>query len=175
MTSTTAYEPLPVEMNNNHNDLPIIPRVAANNISTSLPKNDCQMNDSINNIVQDVCMKNQNNVNEEEKNDDKISNHVENNKINEVFSKKELEEVRKHNLSIRELVHKEVRRKGTNHTTLFSHIHQVKGTLDIRIAFVREIVKESLRFKRRNLAKLLEEYLSSVQENEIVMNMKELS
>ncbi|KAF7997424.1 hypothetical protein HCN44_005995 [Aphidius gifuensis] len=175
MSSTTAYEPLPVEINDNHNDLPIIPRVAVNNISSSLPKNDCQINDNINNIVQDVCMKNQNNVNVEEKNDNKMSNHVEHKKVDQVFSKKELEEVRKHNLSIRELVHKEVRRKGTNHTTLFSHIHQVKGTLDIRIAFVREIVKESLRFKRRNLAKLLEEYLSSVQENEIVMNMKELS
>lgn len=60
----------------------------------------------------------------------------------------------------------------TDYATLFSHIHQLKGTLDIRIAFVREIVKESLRFKRQNLAKRLEEYLCTVQEDGWMMNCK---
>ncbi|XP_063979474.1 integrator complex subunit 6 [Diachasmimorpha longicaudata] len=115
-----------------------------------------------------------NSVNSIDKKDERITNHVEEGKIvkgERSLSKKELEEIRKHNLSIRELVHKEVRKRGTNYKTLFSHMQQIKGTLDIRVAFVREIVKESLRFKRRNLAKLLEDYLSTVQRDGIGTNL----
>lgn len=89
-----------------------------------------------------------------------------------VLTKKELEDIRRHNLSVRELVYKEVRRRGTNYATLFSHLHQIQGTLDIRLAFLRDIVKESLRFKRRNLASLLEEYLKTVQEDNWTINHK---
>ncbi|XP_043283849.1 integrator complex subunit 6-B isoform X2 [Venturia canescens] len=103
---------------------------------------------------------------------ERLTNHVSDNEKNDAKpekerqpTKKELEEIRRHNLSIRELVYKEVRRRGTNHGTLFSHLHQIQGTLDIRLSFVRDVVKESLRFKRRNLAKLLEEYLQSVQDD----------
>ncbi|XP_011298020.1 integrator complex subunit 6 [Fopius arisanus] len=115
-----------------------------------------------------------NSVNSIDKKDERISNHVEEAKVvkgERSLSKKELEEVRKHNLSIRELVHKEVRKRGTNYKTLFSHMQQIKGTLDIRVAFVREIVSESKRFKRRNLAKLLEDYLSTVQRDGIGTNL----
>lgn len=54
-----------------------------------------------------------------------------------------------------------------DYKTLFSHMQQIKGSLDIRVAFVRDIVDESLRFKRRNLAKLLEDYLCTVQRDGI--------
>lgn len=60
----------------------------------------------------------------------------------------------------------------SDHATLFSHLHQVQGTLDIRLAFVRDTMKESLRFKRRNLALLLEEYLKNIQENNWSLNHK---
>lgn len=60
----------------------------------------------------------------------------------------------------------------SDHATLFSHLHQIQGTLDIRLAFVKDIVKESLRFKRRNLATLLEEYLKTIQEDVWTVNHK---
>lgn len=60
----------------------------------------------------------------------------------------------------------------SDYATLFSHLHQIQGTLDIRLAFLRDIVKESLRFKRRNLASLLEEYLKTVQEDNWTVNHK---
>lgn len=55
---------------------------------------------------------------------------------------------------------------------MFSHLHQIQGNLDIRLAFVKDIVKESLRFKRRNLASLLEEYLKNIQEDDCAINHK---
>ncbi|XP_011135273.1 integrator complex subunit 6-A isoform X2 [Harpegnathos saltator] len=80
-------------------------------------------------------------------------------------TKRELEDMRRHNLSIRELVYREVRRKGRNYTALLSHLQQIQGTLDIRLAFVKDIVRESLRFKRRHLASVLEDYLKTIQED----------
>lgn len=60
----------------------------------------------------------------------------------------------------------------SDYAILFSHLHQIQGTLDIRLAFIRDIVKESLRFKRRNLAMLLEEYYKTVQEDGRLLNHK---
>ncbi|XP_011505090.1 PREDICTED: integrator complex subunit 6-B [Ceratosolen solmsi marchali] len=90
------------------------------------------------------------------------------------LTKKDLEEIRKHNLEVRNSIYKEIRRKGTNFATLFTHLQVIQGSLDTRLAFVRDIVKESLRFKRRNLANLLEEYLKKLQEESknVVINYK---
>lgn len=51
--------------------------------------------------------------------DERLSNHVEEKRESKVekdktLTKKELEDIRKHNLSVRELVYKEVRRRGTS-------------------------------------------------------------
>jgi len=54
----------------------------------------------------------------------------------------------------------------SDYATLLSHLRQIQGTLDIRLAFVKDIVKESLRFKRRNLASILEEYLKNIEKTE---------
>ena len=49
-------------------------------------------------------------------------------------------------------------------------LQNVKGTLDIRLIFHRDIIKEILRFKRRNLAGLLEEYTNKLQYDGLVEN-----
>lgn len=46
---------------------------------------------------------------------------------------------------------------------LFDHLQTIQGSLDTRLGFVRETVNEAMRFKRRHLAGLLEEYLSKLQ------------
>lgn len=60
----------------------------------------------------------------------------------------------------------------TDYATLLEHLHKLQGTLDIRLAFVRGVVKESLRFKRRNLAAQVESYLKSIQEDGWTVNHK---
>nr|XP_031847785.1 integrator complex subunit 6 isoform X2 [Nomia melanderi] len=179
MPTIPVFEPIPVEHTNNHMDAPPTLVPVVNNVDA--PKNETKpekmenakneynklpLNDYVENSV-----KLENSV------DERLTNHVEEKREpkvekEKVLTKKELEDIRKHNLSVRELVYKEVRRRGTNYATLFSHLHQIQGTLDIRLAFLRDIVKESLRFKRRNLASLIEEYLKTVQEDSWTVNHK---
>lgn len=177
-----VFEPIPVEHVNNHMDTPPVLTPIVNNIDTiSMSKgevksertdnvrNECRLpvNDCIENSARVV----------DSGIEERLSNHVEEKRElkpekEKKLTKKELEDIRRHNLNIRELVYKEVRRRGTNYATLFSHLHQIQGTLDIRLAFVKDIVKESLRFKRRNLASLLEEYLKTIQEDGCAINYK---
>ncbi|XP_071441466.1 integrator complex subunit 6 isoform X2 [Hetaerina americana] len=71
-------------------------------------------------------------------------------------------EVRRHNLQLRIQVYKAIRRPGKNFTLLFGHLKTIQGALEVRVSFLREVIQESLRFKRHNLAALLEEFLQGM-------------
>ncbi|XP_046383317.1 integrator complex subunit 6 [Ischnura elegans] len=71
-------------------------------------------------------------------------------------------EIRRHNLQVRRQAYKEVRRPGKNFTLLFGHLKTIQGALEVRVSLLREVIQESLRFKRRNLAALLEEFLQGM-------------
>ncbi|XP_072745127.1 integrator complex subunit 6 [Anoplolepis gracilipes] len=178
-----VFEPIPVEHINNHMDTPPVLTPIVNNIDTlSISKGEVksERTDNVRNecsrLPVNDCIENSARV-VDSGIEERLSNHVEEKRElkpekEKKLTKKELEDIRRHNLNIRELVYKEVRRRGTNYATLFSHLHQIQGTLDIRLAFVKDIVKESLRFKRRNLASLLEEYLKTIQEDGCAINHK---
>lgn len=179
MPTIPVFEPIPVEHINNHMDAPPTLTPVVNNVDT--PKSEVKsekmenVKNECNNLPLNDCVENSAKV--ENSVDERLSNHVEEKRESKVekdkvLTKKELEDIRRHNLSVRELVYKEVRRRGTNYETLFSHLHQIQGTLDIRLAFLRDIVKESLRFKRRNLASLLEDHLKNLQEDTWTVNHK---
>lgn len=38
----------------------------------------------------------------------------------------------------------------------------MKGGLDVRVAILKDVIRESLRFKRRTLAKLLEDFMHTL-------------
>ncbi|XP_067008212.1 integrator complex subunit 6 isoform X2 [Anabrus simplex] len=78
------------------------------------------------------------------------------------LSKKEMAEIKRHNLNVRTLAYKEVRRPGKNFGALFKHLQTMKGGLDVRVALLKEVIHESLRFKRRNLASSLEDFLQAM-------------
>ncbi|XP_011351707.1 integrator complex subunit 6 isoform X3 [Ooceraea biroi] len=175
------YEPISVEHVNNNMDTPPVLTPIVNNIDTPKvevksertdnARNECSrlplVNDCIENSVRVV----------DSAAEERLTNHVEDKREPKSErerkpTKEELEDIRRHNLNIRDLVYKEVRRRGTNYATLLSHLRQIQGTLDIRLAFVKDIVKESLRFKRRNLASVLEEYLKDIQEDGCAINHK---
>lgn len=175
-----VFETIPVEHVNNHADAPPTLTPVVNNVDppkpdTKIDKQENLVKTESNKLPPNDCL--ENSVKVECLAEERLTNHVEDKRETKVEkekmpTKKELEDIRRHNLSVRELVYKEVRRRGTNYATLFSHLHQIQGTLDIRLAFLRDIVKESLRFKRRNLASLLEEYLKTVQEDSWTVNHK---
>lgn len=52
-----------------------------------------------------------------------------------------------------------MRKPGKNFTELFDNIKTLKGDVDTQVEIVQLIIKESLRFKRQQLAKMLEDHI----------------
>lgn len=48
---------------------------------------------------------------------------------------------------------------------MFEQLKQLKGGVDIKKEVLREVINESLRFKRKALAKMLENFLISLEKN----------
>uniref|UniRef100_A0A0A9WP85 Integrator complex subunit 6-A n=2 Tax=Lygus hesperus TaxID=30085 RepID=A0A0A9WP85_LYGHE len=84
-----------------------------------------------------------------------------------VPSKKELADVKRHNLTIRALAYKEVRRPGLNYEQLFNHLATMKGTPEQQITLLKDVINESLRFKRRKLASHLDRKLKALSSNSL--------
>ncbi|XP_053615306.1 integrator complex subunit 6 [Plodia interpunctella] len=80
-------------------------------------------------------------------------------------SRKELADIKRHNMDVRAEVFRAVRRPGRDFTKLFEHLKQLKGSVDNKKEVIREVINESLRFKRKPLAKLLEDFLAGLEKN----------
>ncbi|CAG9796687.1 unnamed protein product [Diatraea saccharalis] len=80
-------------------------------------------------------------------------------------SRKELADIKKHNLDVRTEVFRAIRRPGKDYTKLFEHLKQLKGGVDIKKEVIRDVINESLRFKRKALANLLEDFLAGLEKN----------
>lgn len=81
------------------------------------------------------------------------------------LTRKELADIRKHNLDVRSEVFRAVRRPGKDYTKLFENLKQLQGGVDVKKEVIREVINESLRFKRKALAKLLEDFLAGLEKN----------
>lgn len=121
MPTIPIFEPIPVEHTNNHMDAPPTLTPVVNNVDT--PKSEVKsektenVKNECNNLPLNDCV--ENSVKVENSVDERLSNHVEEKRESKVekdkvLTKKELEDIRRHNLSVRELVYKEVRRRGTS-------------------------------------------------------------
>lgn len=53
----------------------------------------------------------------------------------------------------------------SDYSKLFEHLKQLQGGVDVRKEVVRDVINESLRFKRKALAKLLEDFLVGLERN----------
>lgn len=121
MPTIPVFEPIPVEHTNNHMDAPPTLTPIVNNIEA--PKNEGKtekmenIKNECNKLPLNDCV--ENSVKVENLVEERLSNHVEEKCETKVekekaLTKKELEDIRRHNLSVRELVYKEVRRRGTS-------------------------------------------------------------
>ncbi|XP_046742052.1 integrator complex subunit 6 isoform X2 [Diprion similis] len=116
------FEPMPIEPVVIHSEpLPTSTRIMLNNIDAPKCENITEKLDEIktdqNSLPVNDYGENPNNVKVENCNDEQLTNHVDEKREIKIekdkpLPKKELEEIRKHNLSIRESVYKEVRRRG---------------------------------------------------------------
>lgn len=125
MPTIPIFEPIPVETVNNHMDTPPTLAPIINNINDASKgdgksertdsgfRNECSRL-SVNDCVVENSVKIDSAVEE------RLTNHVEEKRgeskpeREKKLTRKELEDIRRHNLSIRELVYKEVRRRGTS-------------------------------------------------------------
>ncbi|CAG5127720.1 unnamed protein product [Candidula unifasciata] len=78
-----------------------------------------------------------------------------------VGSKKDLQ-VWNFNRQLKGLVTKEVKRPGRNFDRLFQLLDTVRGSPKVQVEFVREIIEEAHRFKRRYLIELLEKFVQTL-------------
>lgn len=49
-----------------------------------------------------------------------------------------------------------------DHTKLFEYLHSLKGPIDMQMKIVNDAIEESLRFKRKNLVTLLQDFAEKV-------------
>ncbi|KAL0851278.1 hypothetical protein ABMA28_007112 [Loxostege sticticalis] len=80
-------------------------------------------------------------------------------------TRKELAEIKKHNMDVRSEVFRAIRRPGRDFSKLFEHLKQLKGGVDTKKEVIRDVINESLRFKRKALAKHLEDFLAGLERN----------
>ncbi|KAF6733777.1 Integrator complex subunit 6 [Oryzias melastigma] len=71
-------------------------------------------------------------------------------------------ETTKINNELRTLITKEIRKPGRYYEKIFLLLKQIQGTLDTRLIFVQNIIKEAARFKKRVLIEQLENYMEEI-------------
>ncbi|KAF5302248.1 hypothetical protein FQA39_LY10287 [Lamprigera yunnana] len=76
------------------------------------------------------------------------------------------QEIEDHNLKLRKVLNKLVRKPGKNFAKLFVNIKLLKGDTEVQVAIVKLIINESLRFKRQQLAHLLDEHIQNLRNTE---------
>ncbi|XP_061923345.1 integrator complex subunit 6 isoform X1 [Entelurus aequoreus] len=78
-------------------------------------------------------------------------------------------ETTKVNNELRTLITREIRKPGRYYDKIFYFLKQIQGTLDTRLIFLQNIIKEAARFKKRVLIEQLENFLEEIH-NRSTMN-----
>ncbi|XP_028292643.1 integrator complex subunit 6 isoform X1 [Gouania willdenowi] len=71
-------------------------------------------------------------------------------------------ETTKVNNELRALITKEIRKPGRHYEKIFLLLKQIQGTLETRLIFLQNIIKEAARFKKRVLIEQLENFLEEI-------------
>lgn len=79
-----------------------------------------------------------------------------------VISLLDIQEILQHNLNVKTAAYKAIKRPGRNFNGIFDELSRLRGSLDLRQNVVIDVINECLRFKRRVLADLVKQFLSSL-------------
>ncbi|KAG7467270.1 hypothetical protein MATL_G00151670 [Megalops atlanticus] len=71
-------------------------------------------------------------------------------------------EGQQYNAELRALITKEIRKPGRRYERIFYFLKQVQGSLETRMIFLQNIIREAARFKRRVLIEQLESFLEEL-------------
>ncbi|XP_034160659.2 integrator complex subunit 6 isoform X1 [Pangasianodon hypophthalmus] len=72
------------------------------------------------------------------------------------------EEGRELNAELRVLITREIRKPGRRYERIFYLLKQIQGSLETRLIFLQNIIKEAARFKKRVLIEQLENFLEEI-------------
>ncbi|MCI4378016.1 hypothetical protein PGIGA_G00210150 [Pangasianodon gigas] len=72
------------------------------------------------------------------------------------------EEGRELNTELRVLITREIRKPGRRYERIFYLLKQIQGSLETRLIFLQNIIKEAARFKKRVLIEQLENFLEEI-------------
>ena len=79
------------------------------------------------------------------------------------LSKEELRRINLRNQNMRQVIYKEVKRPGKNHERLIQMLKEdLHGPSQIRREYVKEVIAEAGRFKRKGLAEMLEQKMEEI-------------
>merc|ERR1712226_823452 len=79
------------------------------------------------------------------------------------ISKEELRSINLRNQNVRQVIYKEVKRPGKNHDRLIQMLKQdLHGPSQIRREYIKEVIAEAGRFKRKALVDLLEQRMEEI-------------
>ena len=79
------------------------------------------------------------------------------------LSKEELRRINLRNQNMRQIIYKEVKRPGKNHERLIQMLKEdLHGPSQIRREYVKEVIAEAGRFKRKGLAEILEQKMEEI-------------
>lgn len=120
-----VFEPIPVEHVNNHMDTPPTLTPVVNNIDVSKVEVKSERTDNVKNECSKLPINDciENSVKVDSAAEERLMNHVEEKRDpkpekEKKLTRKELEDIRRHNLNIRDLIYKEVRRRGTSKSSM---------------------------------------------------------
>ncbi|XP_060793212.1 integrator complex subunit 6 isoform X1 [Neoarius graeffei] len=80
----------------------------------------------------------------------------------EELKKARREEGRERNTELRVLITREIRKPGRRYERIFYLLKQIQGSLETRLIFLQNIIKEAARFKKRVLIEQLENFLEEI-------------
>ncbi|XP_063426619.1 integrator complex subunit 6-like [Mytilus trossulus] len=71
-----------------------------------------------------------------------------------------------HNTQLRHDLYKEIKKPGRNYDNIFTQLSTVQGPSEVKCAFLKEIIHEAGRFKKKVLIKMLEQFENSLLQSD---------
>ncbi|XP_062585335.1 integrator complex subunit 6-like, partial [Saccostrea cucullata] len=71
-----------------------------------------------------------------------------------------------HNTRLKHTVYKELKKPGRNYDNLFHQLNSVQGNVELKCAFISDVIREASRFKKKVLIQMLEQFQNSLMQVE---------
>lgn len=90
-----------------------------------------------------------------------------NNRLNgeDCYDEEQIEKLKQENSEVRSMVFREIRKLGRDYRGLYEQLEKVKGTYEMRFAFIQMCMDEACRFRRKHMISCIQEWWDTKHEN----------